>query len=62
MEVHVEGFVGEPVVEHYFAADECFKGEGGEHVEAETETSDVDHCIVGWEIVEDVALGEGAEC
>jgi len=57
MEIHVERFVGEPVVEHYFAADEGFEGEGGEHVEAETETGDVYHGVVGGEVVEDVALG-----
>lgn len=61
MQVHVEGFPREPVGEHYFAADEGFEGEGGEHVEAETEARDVYHCVVRGEVVEDVSLGFGAE-
>ncbi|KAF4625824.1 hypothetical protein G7Y89_g12339 [Cudoniella acicularis] len=61
MQVHVEGFVGEPVIEHDFAADEGFEGEGGEHVEAEAEAGDVHHGAVCGEVVEDVSLGEGAE-
>lgn len=61
MEMHVEGFPWEPVVEHYFAANECFEGEGGEHVEAETETCEVYEGRAGGEIVEHVAEGVGAE-
>jgi hypothetical protein len=61
MKVHVERLAGEPVVEHYLPADESFEGEGGEHVQPETETGDVYHGVVGWEVVEDVSLGEGTE-
>ena len=61
MQVHVEGLAWEPVVEDDLAADEGFEREGGEHVEAEAEAGDVDHRAVGGEVVEDVALGEGAE-
>lgn len=61
MEIHVEGFGGEVVVEHYFAAHECFEGKRGEHVESETETCYVDHDVVSGEVVEHVALGEVAE-
>jgi hypothetical protein len=57
MQIHVEGFTGEPVIEHYFSADECFERECREHVEAETKTGDVDHRVVGGEVVEDVSLG-----
>jgi hypothetical protein len=32
MQVHVERLAREPIVEHYFPADEGFEGEGGEHV------------------------------
>lgn len=46
MQVHVERFAGEPVVEHNFSADESFEREGGEHVEAETKPGDVDHYVV----------------
>lgn len=57
MKIHVEWFTREPIIEHYFATNEGFEREGSEHVEAKTETGDVDHCIVGREVVEDVALG-----
>ena len=56
MQVHVEGFAREPVVEHYFAAYEGFEREGGEHVQTETESGDVDHYVIGGEVVEDVSL------
>lgn len=61
MQVHVERFAGEPVIEHDFSADERFERESGQHVESEAETCDVDHCVVRWKIVEDVAFGFGAE-
>jgi hypothetical protein len=61
VKIHIERFSREPIIEHYFPTDESFEGKSGEHVEPETETSDVDQSIVGGEIVEDVALGEGAE-
>lgn len=61
MQVHVEWIAGEVVVEHHFAADEGFEWESGEHVKSETEARDVDHCVVGGEVVEYVTLGEVAE-
>lgn len=47
----IEWFRGEIVVVYYFATDERFEGEGGEHVEAETETSEVYHGIGKGEVV-----------
>ncbi|TGO57430.1 hypothetical protein BOTNAR_0201g00160 [Botryotinia narcissicola] len=61
MEMHVEWFAGEPVVEHDFTTDKSFEGEGGEHVEAETETGEVDERVCCGEVVEDVAEGFGTE-
>ncbi|QSZ31574.1 hypothetical protein DSL72_001141 [Monilinia vaccinii-corymbosi] len=61
VQVHVEGFVVEPVVEHDLAADEGFEGEGREHVEAEAEAGEVDERVGGGEVVEHVAEGVGAE-
>lgn len=61
MEVHVERLPGEPVIKHDFSTDEGFERESSEHVESETETRDVDHGVVGGEVVEDVALRKGAE-
>lgn len=61
MKVHIKRFTGEPIIEHDFSANEGFEGEGSEHVEAETETGYVYHYVVGGEVVEDVALGEGTE-
>ncbi|TGO86853.1 hypothetical protein BPOR_0272g00110 [Botrytis porri] len=59
--MHVEWFAGKPVVEHYFATDEGFEGEGGEHVETKAETGEVDEGVCGGEVVKDVAKGFGAE-
>ena len=56
MQVHIERFAGEPAVEHYFAADEGFEREGGEHVQTKTEAGDIDHYVIGGEVVEDVSL------
>ncbi|KAM0134030.1 hypothetical protein ACHAP3_005747 [Botrytis cinerea] len=61
MQMHVEWVAGEPVVEHDFATDECFEREGGEHVETEAETGEVDEGVCGGEVVEDVAEGFGTE-
>ena len=46
---------------HDLAADEAFERQGGEHVEAEAEAGNVDEDVVGGEVVQDVALGQGAE-
>jgi len=48
-------------VYHYFTAYKGFKREGSEHIEAKTETGDIDHNAVFGEIVENVSLGEGTE-
>lgn len=61
MQVHVEGVAGEIVVEHHLAADKGFQRQSGEHVEAETEAGDVDHGVVGGEVVEHVAEGAVAK-
>lgn len=61
MQVHIKRLGREPIVEHDFAADEGFERKSSEHVEAETEACNVDHGVVGGEVIEDVALGEGAE-
>lgn len=55
MPVRVVMFVWKPIVVHYFPADESFEREGGEHIEAEEETCDVDHEIISGEVVEYVA-------
>ncbi|KFY44107.1 hypothetical protein V494_01632 [Pseudogymnoascus sp. VKM F-4513 (FW-928)] len=47
-------------IHHYLAADEGFQGEGGEHVQPEAESGEVDEGRVG-EVVKHVAVGEGAE-
>lgn len=61
MPIRLIRLLGEPVIIHHLPADEAFEGEGGEHVEAEAESGDVDEDVVGGEVVEDVSLGEGAE-
>lgn len=47
-------------IHHYLAADEGFEGEGGKHVQPEAEAGDVDEGG-GGEVIEHVAVGEGAE-
>lgn len=61
MAIRLVGLLGEPVVVHHLPADEALEGQSGEHVEAEAEARDVDEDVVGWEIVQDVSLGEGTE-
>lgn len=61
VEVHVERGVWVEVGKDDFATDESFEGQGGEHVEAETETGNVDHGVCGRKVVEHVALREGAK-
>lgn len=46
MQIHIEWLAGEPVVEHYLSAYEGFERQGGEHVQAETESGNVDHYVV----------------
>lgn len=47
---------------HDFATDEGLERKGGEHIEAEAETGDLDGDVGGGgEVVEDVAGGERAE-
>lgn len=46
---------------HDFAADKGFQWERREHVQPEAEARDVDHDVCFGEVVEHVALGEGAE-
>lgn len=58
MKIHVEGFTRKPVVHHDFAANEGFEREGGEHVETKTESSNVDHNAIFWEVVEYIPFGE----
>lgn len=57
----IEGLVGEPESDHDVAADEALERERRDHVEAEAEAGDVDHEVVGGEVVEHVALGGGPE-
>lgn len=59
--LHREGSVRVKVRLHNLAADKRLQGHGGEHVEAEAQTCDVDHGVVAGEVVEDVAEGFVAE-
>ncbi len=59
--VRLVGLLREPVVVHHLPAHEALEGQGSEHVEAEAEARDVDQDVVGGEVVEHVALGQGAE-
>lgn len=61
MQVHVERFAREVVVEHDLAADKGLERQRGEHVEAEAQARDVDHGVVRGEVVEHVAQGLVAE-
>lgn len=61
MQVHVERIPGEPVVEHDLPTDKGFQRQSGEHVQPEAEAGDVDHGVVGGEVVEDVSEGAVAE-
>lgn len=55
--------IGKVVVVHYFAAHEAFQRKGGEHIQTEAETGNLDHEVALWrEVVEDVAFREIAEC
>ena len=46
---------------HNLAADKSFEGEGGEHVETETETGDVNHDAIFGEVIEHISLSQGTE-
>ncbi|ESZ97116.1 hypothetical protein SBOR_2474 [Sclerotinia borealis F-4128] len=59
--MHIKRFPGKPIVEHDFAANKSFEGEGSQHIEAETETCEVYERVCGGEIVEHVAEGAGSE-
>lgn len=59
--MHVEWFARKPIVEHDFTAHKGFKWKCRKHIEAEAKTSNVDHYIVGREVVQDVALSFSAE-
>lgn len=61
MAVWVVRLAGEVVFCHDLATDEAFQRESCDHVEAETETGDVDHDVFGWEVVQDVAFRHVAE-
>lgn len=61
VQVHVEGLAGKVVVEHDLAADKGLERQGREHVEAEAQPRDVDHGVVGGEVVEHIALRLVAE-
>lgn len=56
----VGGGRGGEKIHHYLAADEGFEGKSGEHVQPKAEAGDVDEGG-GGEVVEYVAIGEGAE-
>lgn len=53
--------VREIVERHDFAAHEAFEREGGQHVQAEAKSGNIDHQVVVRKVVEDVALGFVAE-
>jgi len=54
--LRVEGFIGEVVVRHHLSADEGLEWQSRQHVESKAEPSDVDHDVVGREVVEHIAL------
>jgi hypothetical protein len=62
MPIRMVGLLGEPEIVHDLPTHKAFEGEGGEHVEAEAETGDLDDDVaLGGEVVENVAFCGGAE-
>ena len=51
----------EPEIDHHISTDEAFERQGRDHVQAKTQSCDVDEQVVGGEIVEDVAERAVAE-
>lgn len=56
MQIHVEWLAGEVVVEHDLAAHKGLEGQCCEHVQAKAQPCNIDHGVVGWEVVEHIAL------
>lgn len=61
MPIRLIRFLWKPIIVHHLPADEAFERQGGEHVEAEAESGDVDQDVIGGEVIEDVSLCVGAE-
>jgi len=61
MAIHVERLVRKVVERHDFSADKAFQRQSREHIQSEAETGNVDHDIVGGEIVQHISLSHVAE-
>lgn len=61
MSIGLVYFAREVVLRHYLATDEAFQWKCREHIQPKAQSCDVDHEIVCWEVVEDVALSLVAE-
>jgi hypothetical protein len=60
MPIRMIGLLRKPEIVHDLPTHKAFEGEGGEHVEAEAETGDLDDDVAGGgKVVEDVAFCGG---
>lgn len=57
----MERFSGEKKLGHDIPAYKCLERKGGEHVQRERQACKIHHCIICWEVVQDVSLCLGPE-